>query len=56
MIMKPILFYRYNSIYEPDMIEAFKKAGLTVVEITKEMNDKDITNGKRAEILEAAMG
>lgn len=56
MIMKPILFYRYNSIYEPDMIEAFKKAGLTVVEITKEMDDKDITNGERAKILEAAIG
>jgi len=56
MIMKPILFYRYNSIYEPDMIEAFKMAGLTVVEITKEMDDKDISNGERAEILEAAIG
>jgi spore maturation protein CgeB len=38
-----ILFYRYNSICEPDMIETFQALGHTVDEITEEMNRKDIT-------------
>ena len=29
-----ILFYRYGSIYEPDMITAFDRAGLRVIEIS----------------------
>ncbi len=51
-----ILFYRYNSIYEPDMIEAFRLAGLTVIEITEEMDEKEISNARRAELLEKAIG
>ena len=38
-----ILFYRYGSICEPDVIEAFKGAGVEVVEETAEMTDKSIT-------------
>lgn len=51
-----IIFYRYNSIYEPDMIEAFRLAGLSVIEITEEMEDKEISNARRAELLEKAIG
>ena len=38
-----IIFYRYGSIYEPDMISAFEKAGLNVIEITPAIINKDIT-------------
>lgn len=37
-----ILIYRYNSIYEPDMINVFKQLGHQVDELTEEMNRKDI--------------
>ncbi len=46
-----ILFYRYNSICEPDYILAFKKAGLEVVEITEEMYRKEISAEERFRIL-----
>ena len=46
-----ILFYRYNSICEPDYILAFKKAGLEVVEITEEMHRKEIPAEERFRIL-----
>ena len=35
-----ILFYRYNSICEPDMIESMKELGHEVVEIREEMENK----------------
>ena len=38
-----ILFYRYNSICEPDMIEAMKSLGNEVVEIREEMENKNFT-------------
>lgn len=38
-----ILFYRYNSICEPDMIEVFQQKGHVVEEITEEMENKDIS-------------
>ena len=46
-----VLFYRYNSICEPDYIEAFKKAGLEVAEITEEMYRKEIPGEERVRIL-----
>ncbi|MCR5618908.1 MAG: DUF3880 domain-containing protein [Lachnospiraceae bacterium] len=46
-----VLFYRYNSICEPDFISAFKKTGLEVAEITEEMKRKDIPAEERARIL-----
>ncbi len=46
-----ILFYRYNSICEPDYILAFKKAGLEVAEITEEIYRKDIPGEERVRIL-----
>ncbi len=48
-----IIFYRYNSIYEPDMIDAFTRSGLNVIEITEEMTDKDISNARRIKLLES---
>ncbi len=50
-----IIFYRYNSIYEPDMIDAFTRSGLNVIEITEEMTDKDISNARRIKLLEAGI-
>lgn len=41
VVMK-ILFYRYNSICEPDMIEAFEELGHSVYEITEEMTNKNV--------------
>ncbi len=46
-----VLFYRYNSICEPDFIDAFAKAGLTVSEVTVEMERKDIPGEERVRIL-----
>ncbi|MBP5554319.1 MAG: glycosyltransferase [Lachnospiraceae bacterium] len=46
-----ILFYRYNSICEPDYILAFQKAGLEVVEITEEIYRKEIPPEERFRIL-----
>ena len=46
-----VLFYRYNSICEPDFIDAFKKTGLEVAEITEEMYRKDIPGEERVRIL-----
>lgn len=38
-----VLFYRYNSICEPDIIEAFKELGHDVYEIKAEMERKDVS-------------
>ena len=38
-----ILFYRYGSICEPDIIDAFKQLGNTVDEITIEIYNKNFT-------------
>lgn len=38
-----ILFYRYNNICEPDIIQVFESFGITVIQETAEMFDKKIT-------------
>ena len=38
-----ILFYRYNSICEPDVITAFRKLGRTVIEEKTQMTEKGTT-------------
>ena len=38
-----ILFYRYNSICEPDIIQVFERFGITVHREEMEMHDKNIT-------------
>ncbi len=40
-----ILFYRYNSIYEPDCLEAFRKFGIDVVEERTEVLEKNLEAG-----------
>ncbi len=47
-----IIFYRYGSIYEPDMLDAFHRAGLNVIEVTREIEDKSVTNSERISELE----
>ncbi|MBD5396476.1 MAG: glycosyltransferase [Lachnospiraceae bacterium] len=42
-----ILFYRYGSICEPDIIHAFLKMGLTVLEDTTEITNKSISDADR---------
>lgn len=39
-----VLFYRYGSIYEPDMINALNKSGVKVMEITAGMQGKKTGN------------
>ena len=46
-----ILFYRYNSIYEPDCLEAFKKFGIDVVEERTEVSKKGIDPGDVVQIV-----
>ena len=46
-----ILFYRYNSICEPDLLEAFSSCGLSVVQVTAEITDKSLTNTERINLL-----
>ena len=41
-----ILFYRYNSICEPDVITAFQKLGLTVVQERTQMTEKKTTGAQ----------
>ena len=50
-----VIFYRYGSVYEPDMLSAFKQAGLDVVEIDWEITDKDITDQERIRIMSSAI-
>ncbi len=46
-----ILFYRYNSIYEPDCLEAFKKFGIDVVEERTEVSKKGLDPGDVVQIV-----
>ena len=46
-----VLVYRYNSIYEPDVISVFKSFGLDVIEECVEMTDKKITSGERVKMI-----
>ena len=46
-----ILFYRYNSIYEPDCLEAFKKFGIDVVEERTEVSKKGLEPGDVVQIV-----
>lgn len=42
-----ILFYRYGSICEPDIIEVFKKMQFTVFEDTQEITEKSLSNPQK---------
>lgn len=46
-----ILFYRYGSICEPDILEGFQELGMTVSQITEEVTNKNVTLGECARIV-----
>ena len=50
-----ILFYRYNSICEPDVISVLRRLGHRVDEVTDEMTDKTLTPGQQVRIVRAAL-
>lgn len=47
-----MLFYRYGSICEPDLIDTFSAFGLKVFCVDNEISDKKITAGERLRLLE----
>ena len=48
-----ILFYRYGSICEPDVIDAFHELGHTVEEICEEITNKTLTPQESIRIVNA---
>lgn len=46
-----LLFYRYGSICEPDVLQIFKELGITVTEETTEITDKSIAPETRVRLL-----
>ena len=50
-----ILFYRYGSICEPDIITGFKELGNVVTEITAEIYDKSVTASLGIELLKTEL-
>lgn len=50
-----ILVYRYGSICEPDVIQAFQSLGLTVMEETTEITNKRLSAADRLQLVEAAL-
>lgn len=50
-----VLFYRYGSICEPDIISIFKKNGLSVIEESTEITNKTIRSSQRAELVHKAI-
>ncbi|MCM1111987.1 MAG: glycosyltransferase [Muribaculum sp.] len=50
-----ILVYRYGSICEPDVISAFQKLGLTVLEENAEITDKQLSSADRVRLVERTL-
>lgn len=50
-----LLFYRYGSICEPDVIDGFQELGLTVREITAEITNKSLTPQESIQIVSSAL-
>ncbi len=50
-----IIFYRYGSVYEPDMIDAFKASGLNVIEIDREITVKNTSDQERIDLVRQAI-
>lgn len=46
-----ILFYRYGSICEPDLIEQFKNVGLEVITVDPEITNKGLSSSERIDLL-----
>ena len=53
--MHTIVFYRYGSICEPDILDSFQKIGLTVLEETTEITHKQLSNAQRVQNVEALL-
>lgn len=47
-----ILVYRYGSICEPDIINAFTKCGLSVIEDSTEITNKQLSSAQRLQLVE----
>lgn len=54
-IAMKVLFYRYNSICEPDIADAFRELGHDVFEITAETQRKDVTPSECVKIVSEAL-
>ena len=50
-----ILFYRYNSICEPDFISGFRECGFEIDEITNEIMNKDVTQGETVKLVSESL-
>ncbi len=50
-----ILFYRYGSICEPDIIQAFKQLDLIVIEETTEITNKKLSSLERLQLVERTL-
>lgn len=50
-----ILLYRYGSICEPDILESFRRIGLTVIEEKTEITQKSVSNAQRVQLVEKAI-
>lgn len=50
-----ILVYRYGSICEPDVISAFQKLGLTVLEEDTEITEKKLSPAERVRLVEKVL-
>lgn len=50
-----VLIYRYGSICEPDVIEAFKKLGLNVIEERTEIKQKNILPSQQVKLVKEAL-
>ena len=46
-----IIFYRYGSICEPDVLEAFKSCGISVIEENTEIHQKKIAPMDRIRLI-----
>ena len=50
-----VLVYRYGSICEPDIIEAFQKLQLNVIEETTEVNQKNLLPSDQVRLIKQAL-
>lgn len=50
-----VLIYRYGSICEPDIINAFHQIGFTVIEENTEISDKKLSNAERLKLVEEVL-
>lgn len=50
-----ILFYRYNSICESDIIDILKRSGYRIDELTEEMTNKDFSDQERVALVSSVL-